>query len=75
MFQEKLRPDPINRLLRGEPHAKSDQIVRNFADYLAENKKSVGIGLDGAMLFMLSTGEEKDLDVVRRWFSGAAQSG
>ncbi len=46
---------------------KSDQIVRNFADYLASNKASVGIGLDGAMLFMLSTGEEKDLEVVRKW--------
>ncbi len=48
---------------------KSDQIVRNFADFLAENKESVGIGLDGALLFMLSTGEEKDLDVARKWIA------
>jgi hypothetical protein len=48
---------------------KSDQIVRNFADFLAENRESAGIGLDGAMLFMLSTGEEKDLEVVRKWIA------
>jgi hypothetical protein len=50
---------------------KSDKIVRTFADYLAANKESAGIGLDGgAMLFMLSTGEDKDLDVVRKWIKG-----
>jgi len=46
---------------------KSDKIVRNFADFLAENRESIGIGLDGALFFMLSTGEDKDLDVARRW--------
>ena len=46
---------------------KSDKIVRNFANYLANNKESIDIGLDGALLFMLSTGEEKDLDVARIW--------
>lgn len=45
---------------------KSDKIVRNFADYLAETDKPGW----GAALFMLSTGEKKDLEVVRRWFSG-----
>jgi len=52
---------------------KSDQIVRNFADFLAENRDSATIGLDGAMLFMLSTGEEKDLDVVRKWVAGLVE--
>ena len=46
---------------------KSDQIVRNCADRLAEKKDSIAIGLDGALLFMLSTGEEKDLEVARGW--------
>lgn len=46
---------------------KSDTIVRSFADYLAENKASIDIGLNGALLFMLSTGEEKDLAVARGW--------
>lgn len=46
---------------------KSDAIVRNFADHLAKNKKSFGIGLDASLLFMLSTGEEKDLEVARGW--------
>jgi hypothetical protein len=52
---------------------KSDKIVRNFADFLARNKTSADIGLDGAMLFMLSTGEEKDLDVVRKWVKGLVE--
>ncbi|MFK7849432.1 MAG: DUF6288 domain-containing protein, partial [Akkermansiaceae bacterium] len=47
--------------------AKSDKIVRACADALAANKESIGIGLDGALLFMLSTGEEKDLEVARQW--------
>ena len=46
---------------------KSDKIVRNCADILAEKKEKIEIGLDGALLFMLSTGEEKDLDVARKW--------
>lgn len=45
---------------------KSDKIVRNFADALSQ-QESVGLGIQGQMLFMLSTGEEKDLDVVRGW--------
>ncbi|MDT8391270.1 MAG: DUF6288 domain-containing protein [Lentisphaeria bacterium] len=43
---------------------KSDAIVRNMADYL-DRSDTMGWG---AALFLLSTGEEKDLDVVRRWF-------
>jgi len=45
---------------------KSDAIVRNFADYL-DRADTAGWG---AALFLLSTGEEKDLALVRRWFSG-----
>ena len=44
---------------------KSDKIVRQFADFLATAKPGYG-----SALFLLSTGEEKDLDVVRKWFSG-----
>ncbi|MDA0838855.1 MAG: DUF6288 domain-containing protein [Planctomycetota bacterium] len=42
---------------------KSDRIVRNFAELLAKHKKPRW----GSVLFLLSTGEEKDLDVVRGW--------
>ncbi len=47
--------------------AKSDKIVRAHADAIAANIKSAEIGLNGSVLFMLSTGEEKDLEVVRGW--------
>jgi hypothetical protein len=47
---------------------KSDKIVRGEADYLAKNGNPLGaLGHDQAMLFLLSTGEEKDLEVVRGW--------
>jgi hypothetical protein len=42
---------------------KSDRIVRNLADLLAKQGKDEW----GSALFLLSTGEEKDLDVVRGW--------
>jgi hypothetical protein len=42
---------------------KSDKIVRNLADLLAKQNKPRW----GSVLFLLSTGEEKDLDVVRGW--------
>jgi hypothetical protein len=45
---------------------KSDKIVRGFADYLAKPDSDRGFGGIG-MLFLLSTGEEKDLEVVRGW--------
>ncbi len=48
---------------------KSDRIIRNHADALAANIDSAQIGLNGAVLFMLSTGEEKDLEVVRGWMN------
>ena len=50
---------------------KSDKIVRGFADYLARPGSSPGFGGIG-MLFLLSTGEEKDLEVVRRWARGVS---
>ncbi|HEX5789888.1 MAG TPA: DUF6288 domain-containing protein, partial [Luteolibacter sp.] len=43
---------------------KSDKIVRNQADFLARTGSN-GMGL--GTLFLLSTGEEKDLEVVRGW--------
>ena len=45
---------------------KSDRIVRQVADYLASPDANEGLGGIG-MLFLLSTGDDKDLDVVRRW--------
>ncbi|MDX1679909.1 MAG: DUF6288 domain-containing protein [Akkermansiaceae bacterium] len=46
---------------------KSAKIVRECADYIAANKDKIGMGLNGSVLFLLSTGEEKDLEVVRGW--------
>jgi len=43
---------------------KSDKIVRGEADFLARTGAN-GMGL--GLLYMLSTGEEKDLEVVRGW--------
>lgn len=48
---------------------KSEKIVRNFAEYLKKpgaNQGFAGIG----MLFLLSTGEESDLEPVRKWARG-----
>lgn len=42
---------------------KSDKIVRNLADLVAKQGKTEW----GSILFLLSTGEEKDLEVVRGW--------
>jgi hypothetical protein len=42
---------------------KSDTIVRQLADLLAKDEEPKW----GSVIFLLSTGEEKDLDVVRRW--------
>lgn len=42
---------------------KSDKIIRNLADRLAKQKPSEW----GAIMFLLSTGEEKDLEVVKGW--------
>lgn len=42
---------------------KSDKIVRSLADLLAKDAQPKW----GSVMFLLSTGEEKDLDVVKRW--------
>jgi len=42
---------------------KSDRIVRKMADLLATHEKPRW----GSVLFLLSTGEEKDLEVVKKW--------
>lgn len=45
---------------------KSDQIIRNFADYLSQPKASKGFA-GGGMLMLVANGTEKDLAVVRQW--------
>lgn len=45
---------------------KSNRIVRQAADYLSSPGATEGLGGIG-MLFLLSTGEDKDLKVVRKW--------
>lgn len=50
---------------------KSDKIVRNLADLLAKQDKPRW----GSALFLLSTGEEKDLAVVEKWLSGKKKIG
>jgi hypothetical protein len=47
---------------------KSDKIVRGEADFLARTGNYAGAGIGGlGLLFLLSTGEEKDLEVARVW--------
>jgi hypothetical protein len=50
---------------------KSDKIVRGFADYLAKPDSDQGFFGFG-MLFLLSTGEDKDLAPVKQWVHGFA---
>ena len=45
---------------------KSDKIVRNLADLIAKQDQPKW----GSVIFLLSTGEEKDLEVVKRWMKG-----
>jgi len=45
---------------------KSDKIVRNLADLIAKQDQPKW----GSVIFLLSTGEEKDLAVVRKWMKG-----
>ena len=51
---------------------KSDKIVRDFADYLTKPDSNKGFG-DIGMLFLLSTGEDKDLAAGRRMGAGTTQ--
>ena len=47
---------------------KSDKIVRGEADYLAKFGDPQGyVSVNQGLLFLLSTGEPKDLEVVRSW--------
>ena len=50
---------------------KSEKIVRGFADYLARPGSDPGFSNLG-MLFLLSTGDERDLEPVRQWIHGLA---
>ena len=45
---------------------KSDKIVRGVADYLTKPDSTKGLA-DIGMLFLLSTGDRRDLEVVRQW--------
>lgn len=49
---------------------KSETIVRTFADFLAKHPRGWG-----SVMFLLSTGEEKDLEVVKGWLSGKLKGG
>ena len=50
---------------------KSDRIVRNLADLLAKQEMPRW----GSIIFLLSTGEEKDLQVVRKWMKNMKDIG
>ena len=53
---------------------KSDKIVRAEADYLAKNGNPLGaLSHDQGLLFLLSTGEAKDLEVARSWVKQAIE--
>lgn len=51
---------------------KSQKIIRGFADYLSNPKSGKGFA-DAGMLFLLSTGDDKDLGPVREWVQGLAK--
>lgn len=51
---------------------KSEKIVRGLADYLAKPDSHKGIAGSG-MLFLLSTGEERDLAPVKEWVQDLAR--
>ncbi len=53
---------------------KSDKIVRDFAEYLKKPGSDKGFGGIG-MLFLLGTGEDKDLAPVRQWVHDLAGKG
>jgi len=50
---------------------KSDKIVRNLADLLAKQGENEW----GSIIFLLSTGEEEDLNVVRGWMNNRKSIG
>ncbi len=51
---------------------KSDKIVRGFADYVSRPGTNKGFA-EAGMLFLLSTGDDKDLAPVREWVHGLAK--
>jgi hypothetical protein len=51
---------------------KSQKIVRGFADYIAKPESHKGFA-DAGMLFLLSTGDDKDLIPVKAWVHGLSQ--
>jgi len=54
---------------------KSDKIVRGVADWIAANVDPMSaLQHDQSLLFLLSTGEEKDLEVARKWVARAVES-
>jgi Family of unknown function (DUF6288) len=53
---------------------KSEKIVRGQADFLAKSATNHASGIEGlGLLYMLSTGEEKDLAVAKRWVHEMAE--
>jgi hypothetical protein len=50
---------------------KSEKIVRGFADYISKPESNKGFA-DAGMLFLLSTGDDKDLAPVKAWVQGLA---
>ncbi len=50
---------------------KSEKIVRGFANYISKPESNKGFA-DAGMLFLLSTGDEKDLVPVKVWVQGLA---
>lgn len=49
---------------------KSDKVVRGLADYIASPEGNKGIG-DIGMMFLMSTGDPKDMEVVGQWARSA----
>lgn len=49
---------------------KSDRIVRDLADYIASPEGNKGIG-DIGMMFLMSTGDPKDMKIVGEWARAA----
>ena len=50
---------------------KSDKIVRNLADLIAKQEKPRW----GSVIFLLSTGDDKDLEVVKKWMKNMTTIG
>ena len=50
---------------------KSEKIVRGFADHISKPESHKGFA-DAGMLFLLSTGDDKDLAPVKAWVQGLA---